>query len=250
MEKHSQRVMIWGGAHGLGKQIARQSVGRGHDTCITSRKPKEAMEDPELAGITKCDFADFSMKPMPDSSHFLGRDFEAHSLNADILFWVAGHWLHKPFEECESIEMHDLWNVHLLVPMTQLRSVLQRRLEDGYPPHLVVVASSSAWKTRNDGQAMYGAVQAAKVQFARNLHAELALRFREVRTTIVRPGGMKTGFFKGTLDLSAFADTAEVAEVVWSRVDIAERPPLLEIDLAQRGNRLAVECTPVDPLRS
>ncbi|NBS41037.1 SDR family oxidoreductase [bacterium] len=250
MSEERKRVMIWGGSRGLGKRLAMESVRRGHLTWITGRNPEMAMRDSDLAGVAKCDRADFAAVPSGSVDRgFFGRDFHAHSLNADILFWVAGHWLRKPFWECTPEEIQRLMSVHLLVPMLRLRETIARRNDDGFPPHLVVISSSSAWKGRDDGQAAYGAVQAAKVQFARNLHAELGRRFTEVRTTIVRPGGMKTEFFDGSgIDTAPFADPADVAAAIWSRVDLAERPPLLEMDIAQKDGRLVVDCTPHDPL--
>lgn len=251
MEEERGRVMVWGGSRGLGKEIARESVRRGHVTWITGRDPRKAMDDPELAGIAKCDLAHFEEVGTPGDrdTEKVGRDFYAHSLNADILFWVVGHWLRKPFERCTPKELAALMNVHLTVPMLRLRYVLEHRLAHGQPPpHLVVISSSSAWKGRDDGQAAYGAVQSAKVQFARNLHAELA-RFFPARTTIVRPGGMKTEFFAGSgVDTAHFADPSEVAAAIWSRVDLRQRPPLLEMDVFQKDGRLLVECTPHDPL--
>lgn len=238
------RVMIWGGTRGLGKEIAVHSLARGHQTSVTGRSPPDDRRVVGPRGVTWV-HADFSTdNPMSEG----GRDHLSRT--AGILFWVSGHWLRKPFEQCSSDEIQKLVNVHLLVPMLRLRETFARRLAEGFaPPHLVVVSSSSAWKLRDDGQAAYGAVQAGKVQFARDLHAELLARFPEVRTTIVRPGGMKTDFFAGSgVDTSPFADPAEVAAAVWSRVELADRPPIVEMDIFQRDGRLVVDCTPHDPL--
>lgn len=243
-----KNVMIWGGSRGLGKEIARESVRLGHTTWITARDPRKAMEDPELDGIAKCDLADFNSVGAPGifKNEKVGRDFYAHALNADILFWVAGHWLRKPFHECSLTEIEEQINVHLTVPLLRLRHILNIRItsqmRDRRPLHLIVISSSSSWKIRSDGQAVYGMVQAGKAHFARNLAPELDRELPPSKVLLVTPGGMRTDFFRGSdVDSSLFMNPVLVAEEIWENIRL-QRTYFHEIDIRRpRGSSDTIE---------
>lgn len=227
-EKSMSSVMIWGGTRGLGREIARASLERGHRTTVTGRTRPTTLE----GGL---EFVEAHF------DHFRFDDgFIERSVEADILFWVAGHWLRKPLPECSEEELRRLFDVHQTTPILYFMQVLKERPAASREQlHLVTVASSSAWKLRADGQAAYGAVQAGKVQFARNLHAESSTLI--AKSTIVRPGGMKTEFFDGSdVNTSSFADPAEVAAEVWKYVDGNRPSTLVELDIAQMDGRLSV----------
>lgn len=224
-------VMIWGGTRGLGRALASLSLERGHRTTVTGRGGGEP-EDLE-------DKIDFVGAYFDEDNYDDG--FLQASVEADILFWVAGHWLRKPLQKCSEEEIRRLFAVHLTTPILYLMRVLQQRqrLDPIRPLHLVTVASSSAWKVRHDGQAAYGAVQAGKVQFARNLHAEAPTLI--AKSTIVRPGGMKTEFFDGSdVNTSTFADPAAVAAEIWKYVE-GRRPAMIELDIQQWDGKLRVD---------
>lgn len=238
------RVMIWGGTRGLGRELARASLTRGHPTIVTGRGRTRPDDLEREIGFIRADFTTID-GPDNDTRDMVGSGFYTASLNTDILFWCAGTWLRRPLHLCTFDEVQDLFNVHLVVPALHLRHLFELRAQSdihGWPFHLVTIASSSARKVRDDGQAAYGAVQAGKVQFARNLCAESPGLIS--RSTIVRPGGMKTEFFRGSdVDTSAFADPVKVAEAIWHEVENPNPIGHIELDIAQVDGQLIVRHT-------
>lgn len=230
-------VLILGGTYGLGREIAVESLRRGHATTVAGRSaggPKD--QSPPTARKIKFDLLDVTD---PDSGRGNpARAFVDASADCDVLFWVSGTWLRKPFAKCRWQEIERTIEVHLTAPIEVLQQVMERRAASGRQIRLVTIASSSARKLRYDGQAVYGAVQAGKVQFARNLHAEADYISA---STIVRPGGMRTDFFDGSdVDTSGFADPAEVARVVWEVVE-GRRPPMVEMDVRQGDDGIRLD---------
>ena len=234
----SKRVLILGGTRGLGRALSLHALKRGHHTMVTGRSCPDGLwhNDGWTLKKTWLSFAELNLGTTKNAFNLEVFLESAWKHNPDIIFWVAGHFLRQPFLETEVREHEELFRVHLLNPLEVIRRMLLRRSDLGLNPiHLVVVSSSSSWKDRNDGQVGYGAVQAAKVQAARNLHAESD---QITRTTIVCPGGMKTEFFDGTdVDTSKFMDPMEVSEIIWHVVEAAKRPTsLMSMRLAQDGD--------------
>lgn len=235
-----QNVMVWGGTSGLGRELARQSVVRGNYTVITGRKVPDD-HDPAHGRFIRANFSAVGDPATPGEDDVDG-GFYHSALNADVLFWVAGHFLQAPFHGCSSEDIVEQLTVHLTAPMIRLRYVFDRHVAAGSPRplHLVVVSSSSSWKTR-DTEAVYGAVQAAKAQFARNLGRELPRDIPGSKVLLVCPSGMKTEtFFAGTkVNTADFMDPAQVARIVWGEVD-AQASPLHEMYLEGKDKAIVV----------
>jgi len=138
---------------------------------------------------------------------------------ADVIYWVAGQGLIKPFVECSSAEIDAIIRTHVTGPMTALQAILRERIAHGQQSvQLVMVSSSSAWKVR-EREAAYATAQAGKAHLARNLAVEMARDLPGSKVLLVCPGGMKTGFFEGTdVDTSAFMDPSQVAGVICDAV--------------------------------
>ena len=115
-------VMIWGGTRGLGRELAHLSLERGHNTTVTGRSRPGDLK--EHLSFIKADFS--TWPPNLEQARWM-LDVVHRCKDVDTLFWVAGHWLHKPLSECSTQELQLLYNVHLVVPTMLVTSRLSTR---------------------------------------------------------------------------------------------------------------------------
>ncbi len=207
----SGTALIIGGTRGLGWEIAQVAhehrvqpvvvgrkaslepllIGRG-SVQQAIRREGATLASAKLAG----EFMDRLKETLPRVTH---------------LFYVAGLRLKGPLVKQSPGDIANVIDVSIRGIINTLSTFLERR--GTQPFQLVVVASTSAWKIRSD-EAVYGMVNAARAQFARNIHRELP---PGSKTLIVHPGGMATGFWEGSgVDTASFLDPAAVAEVIWN----------------------------------
>lgn len=235
-------VLILGGSSGLGRHLTLEAMRRGCNVIVAGPSVNKLPPGDPLEGAGKIEL-DLLTVFDPRADHMAEMDFAIAAAHCDILLWVSGIWEREPFPSNDWERVERLITLHLRAPIKLLHEAWKMRVENLRPLHLVTVCSSSAKKIRADGQTIYGMVQAGKAKFAQNLHAEGTVG----KSTIVYPGGMKTDLFKGRVDTTPFADPAEVAAAIWSRVHRVG-PDAIEMDVFQKDGRLVVDCTPHDPL--
>lgn len=246
------KVLVLGGRTGLGLSLAVGGEFRGHETTIT-RSSLRHVETPLTGEQIRCDLLDEDHHVPDGTGATYPKAWDAFidkAAECDILFWVAGTWLRRPFHVLSIPSVEEMVAVHLTAPLHLLRLALGQRIAEKRGPfHLVVISSSSSWKVRADGQAIYGMVQAAKAQFARDLCAELQTSLPGTMVTLACPGGMDTEFFAGEVDASGFMKTDRVAECIWDAMSLPHEDGLLEMHLEGSGNNVNVTYGPRAPGR-
>ena len=104
-----------------------------------------------------------------------------------------------------------------------------------HPYHLITIASTSSWKIR-ENETLYCALKAAKAAFTRNFARELVRDLPGSKITLVNPGGIKTGLFKGTdQDISNFMDPDLIARIIWNDV-IGQTVPFQEVQIMRNDD--------------
>ena len=228
------RSLILGGTKGLGRSLALESAWRGLEPIIVGRSVEQARKDPAFATFShrlmKADLSDpFSLLgAMPGP---LWQDI-TH------VFWVAGIFARKPLVRMTVEEMRQMINTHLYGPLGTLAFLHRLQLNSrpladppGQPYHLVVIASTSSWKIR-ENEALYCALKAAKAHFTRNFARELVTDLPGSKVTLVNPGGIKTPNFWQDTDqaMDKFMEPDELAQVIWNQVQ-AQTEPFLELQI-------------------
>lgn len=216
----SKRAVVLGGTSGLGYELARCMIREGVTPIVVGRTAEELIGDPNLPNAV---FVPYDLKD-EHSANFMQ---VTHS-HADYFFWVAGTFLRKPFYRITQREHRELWQTHVHGPMFLLRQYAQQCLADNQPIRLVTIASSSAYRLRNE-ESEYCAVKAAKAALTRQLAKEWHEQLPGSTTLLVLPGGMKTEKFwsdTGT-DTTQFMDPAVVAKSIWDAANIDD--PLLPV---------------------
>lgn len=232
------RALIIGGTKGLGLELAIQAHRYDVRPIIVGRSASKLRQAalPELAGADYVDI-DISAYGKPSELEELRRStlkplgrIQA-ALVGDRLryvFWCAGAWLQGRFEEHDDRDVQDMVDLHFRGPIALLSDLhVNLRPQDGEEPtegrhprayHLVTISSTAAWRAK-EGEAVYGALKAAKSQFTRGFAKELARALPGSKATVVHPGGMRTeNFWAHTgKDTTSFMDPAEVARIIWER---------------------------------
>ncbi|MEK7654390.1 MAG: SDR family NAD(P)-dependent oxidoreductase [Patescibacteria group bacterium] len=208
-------ALILGGTSGLGLKIAWESHSRGITPMIAGR----SVLDKEVAAS------------LPPDTVPIWNDLAGHHGGAmihpirlegcDYFFWVAGIFSRKPFSKTYDNEIGQMMDVHLNAPMRIIADLHREHLKNKNkkPYHLVVVASTSSWRLR-ENETLYCALKAAKAAFARNFSVEMARDLSGSKVTLVNPGGMKNpNFWKESgQNIDAFMDPKEVAKIIWDEV--------------------------------
>ena len=105
----------------------------------------------------------------------------------------------------------------------------------GQPYHLVVVASTSSYRVR-DNETVYCTVKAAQAHFARNFARELDRDLPGSKVTLVNPGGIKTNLFRHTgQDTGRFMDPEAVAQIIWETV-LVQTAPFCELNIPRHDD--------------
>ena len=208
-------ALVIGGTHGLGLELARQCLRHDVDPVIVGRpKSTETGRVIDGRGVAVAHASiedDASVQAMVDR---LAPN--SQPLDFDLLFYCPGKRLKGAYRNHDNATVQESFGVNLFGCMNVVRH-FHRRRQRSY--HLIVIASTTSWRTRDD-EAVYGAAKAALAQFARNFHNELIRDQPKSKTLIVHPGGMRTPFWDGSgVDTSKFLDPAVVAEIIWDEIN-------------------------------
>lgn len=204
-------ALILGGTSGLGLELALQSAEKGINPIIYGRSVYEKMSlFPTSARLFRVDLA------KPAKIKVINLE------DADIkyFFWVAGIFKRKSLKDTKRSEIFQLTNVHATGATEFLRQFHKIAVKKGKPYHLIVVASTSAYKLR-ENETLYCGLKAYQAAFARNFASELSRDLPGSKVTLVNPGGMKSdNFYRDTKqDISNFMEPKWVAKVIWAKIE-------------------------------
>ncbi|MEK7116055.1 MAG: SDR family NAD(P)-dependent oxidoreductase [Patescibacteria group bacterium] len=223
----SESALFLGGTKGLGLELARLAIGEGISATIAGR----TAADCSLVRERKAKGVSIDLGSSDPSS--LSIAYGAY----DLLVWTAG--VHAQGSFISSLPQTDFWRVcrtHLEGPIDVLTRIFSANCLQKRPCHLVVVGSTSSYRTRDD-EALYGALKAAKAHLARNLGRELPREIPGSKVLLANPGGMATPFWEGREEKAVgFMDPAVVARVLWAEVRRQESS-FLEIQILRQPDR-------------
>lgn len=228
MANDKRYLLILGGTKGLGLALAHEAVRRGFVPVVTGRSIDRADIRRALPKNAIRVYQDL-MRPstalnIPDP----------YPRSCDHVFWNAGAFLRKDFRSVKEEDIEKIMETVAVGGMKFLRYFHSRRTT---PYHLVVTASTSSWRLREDEE-VYCAAKAAQAHFARNFAGRLFEDLSGSRLLLVHLGGMKTeNFWEGTdQDISEFMEESDVARIMFEAMALQENPvaltPLLDTCLA------------------
>ena len=179
-----RKVLVTGGANGIGMAIAREFLGEGA-TVLVADRDRPALDslpgrlgDPERLEVIETDLGE------PDAAAALGGAAEERIGGLDVLVNNAGLMQQRPILEIEPAEWDRLFAVNLRACFFLTQSVARRMAERGSGA-VVSIASVNAVRTEAP-EAHYNATKAGIVAIMRSFATELG--HRGVRFNCVAPG--------------------------------------------------------------
>ena len=241
--------MVTGASQGIGAELARQLVGRGHHVTLVARSADkleelaaEIRDKGGRAAVLTADLAD-----RPARAELLDRVSEL-GLTADVLINNAGFSTLGPVAKSDPDTEMRMVEVDVVAVVDLCSRFLPGMVQRGRGA-ILNVASTAAFQPL-PGQAAYGAGKAFVLSYTQSLAGEL--RGSGVTATTLCPGPVHTGFgeragfakedAEAALPKVMWVDAAEVARVA---VDAMDKGRLVAIPGV--ANRVAAALAQVTP---
>ncbi len=211
---NSERILITGGADGLGKKLALGYSLRGAEVVILDVDRAKGAEIAQLPGMrfVAIDLGDFDPEALDFGDH---GSFDIILLNAGIS--AFGNFAEIPWEQQQAV-----LNINLIGHLKLLQRLLAKnQLKDG--GKLAFVLSAAAF-TPIPVTATYAASKAALEAFGHSL--EPWLMHRKISVSLIYPGQMQTAHLKkyyGNEDLKSGVDPSLIAKRVIRGIDARKR---------------------------
>lgn len=211
--KHSW-ALVTGASSGLGAELARALVQRGHHLVLTARSeaPMQRLADE----VGRQHSVQVVIEPLdlsaPNGANALQQRLEERGIEPDILVNNAGFGLSDPFIAHDPERLRAMLQLNI-ISLTELSHGLGRRMAARGHGHILLVASLAAYQP-DPLLAAYGASKAYVLSLGEALNVELAPK---VGVTVLSPGLMDTGFN----DTSGFETPAAMKRIVLLPVDVA-----------------------------
>lgn len=185
--------MITGASSGLGKGIAEAVFRRGDNAVVTARR-EESLEDlvevwPDQAFPISLDLSD------PNSVKAAVEKSVERFGTIDVLVNNAGHGYRAAVEESEDAAVRELFDVNFFAPMELIKAVLPIMRDKGSG---IIVNVTSIGAVRGAlGNGYYSAAKGA-LELATDAMRKETEGFG-IRTMLVEPGALRTGFYGGRM---------------------------------------------------
>jgi NAD(P)-dependent dehydrogenase (short-subunit alcohol dehydrogenase family) len=182
----SKVIFVTGAGRGLGTNIAREALARGHRVISTGRRPEDIGKI--LGGphdnllVTKLDVTSV------DDAHAAARSAVDRFGRIDVLINNAGNFFAGYFEEIPPAHMRQQFETNLFGPMNVTRAILpiMRKQRAGH----IITISSVAGLVGTEFNSAYAASKFGVEGWMEALRYEIAPY--NIRTTIVEPGFFRT----------------------------------------------------------
>lgn len=203
----NKKIVITGGADGLGLALSRALVARGAQVCILSRDQQKIDTAIKELGEKAQGFA-------VDVSQWQTLSEVANTIGSvDVLINNAGVWIEGSLLDHDVVAIERAIDSNLKGVIFATKAFLPT-LSKASESHIINISSTSGLKGRN-GQAVYAATKFGVQGFTESL--KLDLEKTNIKVTGFYPGGMNTQLFAkaGTpKDNQDWMDTAKVAEIL------------------------------------
>ncbi|OGL36874.1 hypothetical protein A3E49_01070 [Candidatus Saccharibacteria bacterium RIFCSPHIGHO2_12_FULL_49_19] len=205
-----KRVLVTGGARGIGRAIVEELVRFGYDVVATHYKTDDLVKGAQYLRVDLTDRGELDK--------FITQVGNREPI--DVLVNNAGLWLGKPFEKTAKAELFEQIDLNLAAP-TRLTHGLLPLLKKAEAP-LVINVSSQAAHPIFPGEAAYSAVKSALSTLSNVLRTEL--NPLGIRVTTFEPWGVNT---YGIKEPSGMVLPSELAKIVRY---VIELPGHLQLD--------------------
>ncbi len=222
-----KRVLVTGGARGIGKAIVEELAGKDYEIVATYNSSKESAEKiaKQYPNVT---YHHVDLENRDALNDFIGKVGEL-----DVLINNAGIWIGKPFEKMTENELFEQVDLNFAAPARLIQGLLPNLRKRKSP--MVINISSQAAHPVYPGEAMYSAAKSALSTLSQVLRAEL--NPIGVRVITVEPWGVNT---YGIPEPSEMVKPEELARTIRYVIEAPEYLQLEKIGISHvkqwRGN--------------
>lgn len=185
------RVLVTGGAKGMGAAIVRALAEAGHDVTFTVRSSGEAAEALAAEVRAACPGRDITIRSLDLADKQAVEDFAAELAEGETYYGLV-HNAGQPYDQLAAVmdqaKAEAVMQINFFA-FTRLVSALVRPMMRARTGRIVAIGSVTAERS-NQGNAAYGASKAALAAYCRTLAIESAKR--GVSVNIVAPGFVDT----------------------------------------------------------
>lgn len=182
------KVLITGGASGIGKRMAEEMDKQGAHVIVWDIE-EGRFDNPGSISSYRCDLSD--KNEIMETAERVQQEIG----HPDILINNAGVVSGKTFMECEDQKIEQTVKVNILAYLWTVRAFLPAMLERN-SGHIVTI-SSAAGLIGVSSLADYSASKFAVFGFDESLRNEFKNHKRNIKTTVVCPYYINTGMFEG-----------------------------------------------------
>lgn len=179
----SLRILVTGGAAGLGKSIVQYLLARGHSVWVLDKAPESQMHDKfdgALAGYRRVDLG--NPEEVLETVRWLT---ESDAQGFDVLIANASPRIFKYFKDYTEQELFDLtcagWTAHLII----IHAFLPFMMKKGFG-RIICIGSLSGIRGYSTGT-VYCGMKSAVIAFHESLQKELAHSGSDVTITTICP---------------------------------------------------------------
>lgn len=212
-----KKVLVTGGARGIGKAIVEELAKNGYEVIATYNSTKPA----NLANVI---YYQVNLRDKKEINKFLKKITAEPAI--DILVNNAGIWCGKLFEQMSEDELFEQVELNFAAPARLIKGLLPTLKESKAP--LIINISSQAAHPLYAGEAMYSASKSAISTLSQVLRTEL--NPGGVRVVTVEPWRVDT---YGTKEPNDKLLSSEVAELV---LYITEAPAHIQFETVGIGH--------------
>jgi NADP-dependent 3-hydroxy acid dehydrogenase YdfG len=214
-----RRIVVTGGASGLGAEIVRLAVAAGAAVGVLGRRRGLLDELAQRTGaqVATCDISD------PDQAERSIAQLAQQLGGVDSLVNCAGVMLHSRVTAGEREDWRQTLAINVVGTMNVTVSALPH-LRASAPSDLVFISSPSADRVASPASAMYSASKAAISRLAEGLHAEFEAEGLPIRVMVVKPGYIATdGLLANIRDAEFRAQVVERGKTIaLTATDVAD----------------------------
>ncbi|MEM6886613.1 MAG: SDR family oxidoreductase [Pseudomonadota bacterium] len=235
MELKDKRVVITGGAGGIGSALGKACLSAGARVFLADRNEIDLSAVTERLGVkgTKCDVSvEREMQQLVDAARQSMGGIDVFVSNAGLSLGQPSH-----AASASNADWHQNWQVHVMAHVYAARALLPEMIERGSGAFVQI--ASAAGLLNQIGDAAYSATKHAAVSFAESLAIEHAAD--GIHVSLVCPQYVATGLL-GLTDADAgsharLLSASNVADTIVSGVQAGHFMILPHTEVAEYAQR-------------
>ncbi|MDR0922082.1 MAG: SDR family oxidoreductase [Lactobacillales bacterium] len=214
-------AVVMGASGGIGEAIVRSLAKEGYSVvCHYHSNQKKVLNLVEELAVTYPQ-QDFFMVPLDMLAEEEIPNFISQLFQADALVFASGFSYYKLFSEMTSIQMNNLWQIHLKTPMLLCQQLLGK-LSKNHQGRIIFIGSVYG-QMGSSMEAVYSCVKGGQEAFCKSYAKEIASL--GVTVNVVAPGAVNTAMnanwapnerreLEEEIPVGRLADAEEIASVV------------------------------------